>query len=95
MQILVKGTNIKEMQSKLEAAVKDSNNYYNGSSFLYNHTKTKFVLFGKEKLLKNKTLLIQAEGEHETKTLKGEKTYNDPWNIPRSKPQLEQTNVIC
>ena len=73
MQILVKVTDIKEMQSNLETAIKDANNYYNENSLLCNPTKTEVILFGTEKQLKNKTLLIQAEGENETKTLKGEK----------------------
>ena len=103
MQILVKVTDIKEMQSNLEAAIKDANNYYNENSLLCNPTKTEVILFGTEKQLKKKTLQIQVEGENETKTLKGEKhikilgiylDQNLNWNRQTSYVKQKATNNI-
>ena len=46
MQILVKGTSIKEIERKLEEAIKKANDYYNRNSLLNNATKTEIMLLG-------------------------------------------------
>ena len=73
MQILVKGKDLKHMQTTLEKAIKEANKYYNENSLLCNPTKTEVILFGTEKQLNKRTLEIYVEGENETKLLKGEK----------------------
>ena len=74
MQILISGTDINEMQIKLEKAIETANNYYNENSLLCNPTKTEIILFGTEQQLKKKNKLqITVQGETESKLLTGEK----------------------
>ena len=109
MQILVKGTEMKTMQTELETAIKQANQYYNKNSLLCNPTKTEVIIFGTEKQLKKKKMLqIQVEGENEKgeneiKTLKGEKhmkilgiylDQNLNWNKQTSFTKQKATNSI-
>ena len=104
MQILVHGSNINEMQVKLEAAIKKANNYYNENSLLCNPTKTEIILFGTEhQIAKQNKLQITVRNETETKVLTGDKhikilgVYLDQhlnWNKHISFVKQKATNSI-
>ena len=75
MQILVKGTNIKELERKLEVAIKKANSYYNKNSLLNNATKTEIMLLGsKQKLNKLRRLQVKVTEEGKEKYLYGEES---------------------
>ena len=69
MQILVKGTSIKEIERKLEEAIKKANDYYNRNSLLNNATKTEIMLLGTTRRLnkagKLKVKVVNEENETE------------------------------
>ena len=104
MQIIISGTNVNEMQMKLEKAIETANNYYNENSLLCNPTKTEIILFGTEQQLKKRNKLqITVQGENETKILTGEKhikilgVYLDQhlnWNKHTSTVKQKATNSI-